>query len=75
MISLKPNIEETKQHYIDWWNGKGVVLNMWEHLLLPQAEKQGFKSSRVQGSKNQAKYGSMLSGEQNIWIGMSGMSV
>ena len=44
---IKPNLEETKQHYIDWWNGKGVVLNMWEHLLLPEAEKQGFKGSRA----------------------------
>ena len=25
-------MEETKQHYIDWWNHKGIVLNMWEHF-------------------------------------------
>ena len=28
----KPNLEQTKQHYIDWWNHKGIVLNMWEHF-------------------------------------------
>ena len=28
----KPNLEETKKHYIDWWNHRGVVLNMWEHF-------------------------------------------
>ena len=28
----KPNLEETKRHYIDWWNHKGIVLNMWEHF-------------------------------------------
>lgn len=28
----KQNLEETKQHYIDWWNHKGIVLNMWEHF-------------------------------------------
>ena len=28
----KPNLEETKKHYIDWWNHRGIVLNMWEHF-------------------------------------------
>ena len=28
----KPNLEETKKHYRDWWNHKGIVLNMWEHF-------------------------------------------
>ncbi len=28
----KPNLEETKQHYTNWWNHKGIVLNMWEHF-------------------------------------------
>ena len=28
----KENLELTKQHYIDWWNHKGIVLNMWEHF-------------------------------------------
>lgn len=32
MITWKENLEQTKQHYIDWWNGKGIVLNMWEHF-------------------------------------------
>ena len=32
MKTWKDNLEETKQHYIDWWNHKGIVLNMWEHF-------------------------------------------
>ena len=32
MNTWKPNLEETKRHYIDWWNHKGIVLNMWEHF-------------------------------------------
>lgn len=30
----KPNLEETKKHYINWWNHKGIVLNMWEHFQI-----------------------------------------
>lgn len=32
MNTWKDNLEETKRHYIDWWNHKGIVLNMWEHF-------------------------------------------
>ncbi len=32
MVTWKENLEETKRHYIDWWNHKGIVLNMWEHF-------------------------------------------
>ena len=32
MNTWKKNMEETNQHYIDWWNHKGIVLNMWEHF-------------------------------------------
>ena len=32
MNTWKPNLEETKQRYINWWNHKGIVLNMWEHF-------------------------------------------
>ncbi len=32
MNTWKPNLEETKKRYIDWWNHKGIVLNMWEHF-------------------------------------------
>lgn len=28
----KDNLTTTKQHYIDWWNHRGIVLNMWEHF-------------------------------------------
>ena len=49
MKTWKQNMEETKQHYVDWWNHKGVVVNMWEHfqqgvkphadVLMPKAPK------------------------------------
>jgi len=32
MNTWKQNLEETKQHYINWWNHRGIVLNMWEHF-------------------------------------------
>ncbi len=32
MNTWKPNLEETKKHYIDWWNHRGIVINMWEHF-------------------------------------------
>ncbi len=32
MNTWKSNLEETKTHYINWWNHKGIVLNMWEHF-------------------------------------------
>ena len=28
----KDNLEETKQRYVNWWNHKGIVVNMWEHF-------------------------------------------
>ena len=41
MNTWKQNLEETKQRYIDWWNHKGIVLNMWEHFqegVMPHAD-------------------------------------
>ena len=32
MNTWKTNLEETKQRYINWWNHKGIILNMWEHF-------------------------------------------
>jgi corrinoid protein of di/trimethylamine methyltransferase len=32
MNTWKTNLEETKQRYIDWWNHRGVIINMWEHF-------------------------------------------
>lgn len=32
MKTWKSNWEESKKHYTDWWQGKGLVLSMWEHL-------------------------------------------
>ncbi|MBN1415270.1 MAG: hypothetical protein JW973_09235 [Bacteroidales bacterium] len=35
-MTWKTNWEASKRHYIDWWNQKGLVISMWEHL-----EKEG----------------------------------
>ncbi len=32
MNTWKQNLEEAKKHYINWWDHKGIVLNMWEHF-------------------------------------------
>ena len=32
MKTWKTNLEESKKRYIDWWNQKGIVISMWEHL-------------------------------------------
>ena len=34
MRTWKENWEESKKNYLDWWNGKGIVLSMWEHLYI-----------------------------------------
>ena len=28
----KENWAESRQHYLDWWERKGLVISMWEHL-------------------------------------------
>ena len=41
MKTWKSNLEETKHRYINWWNHKGIILNMWEHFqegVQPHAE-------------------------------------
>ena len=32
MNTWKSNFEESKKRYLNWWNQKGIVLTMWEHL-------------------------------------------
>lgn len=32
MKTWKDNFEESKKRYINWWNQKGLVISMWEHL-------------------------------------------
>lgn len=32
MITWKSNMEETKRRYVNWWNHKGIIVNMWEHF-------------------------------------------
>ncbi len=29
----KSNWPESRQHYLDWWAGDGLVLSMWEHFI------------------------------------------
>lgn len=36
MNTWKTNWEESKKRYIDWWNKKGLIISMWEHM-----EKEG----------------------------------
>ena len=31
-LRWKENWEESRQHYLDWWAGRGLVITMWEHL-------------------------------------------
>jgi hypothetical protein len=31
-FTWKQNWEDSKKRYLDWWNGKGLVITMWEHL-------------------------------------------
>ena len=43
MPMWKANLEETKRHYRQWWNHKGIILNMWEHFqegVTPHADIQ-----------------------------------
>lgn len=28
----KKNWAESRQRYLEWWNGKGLIISMWEHL-------------------------------------------
>ena len=28
----KQNWAESRQNYLDWWTGKGLVISMWVHL-------------------------------------------
>lgn len=32
MNTWKSNWEESRQHYLDWWAGHGLVISMWKHL-------------------------------------------
>jgi hypothetical protein len=42
MNTWKTNLEESKKRYIDWWNNKGTIISMWEHL-----EKDGTPHENV----------------------------
>lgn len=43
MNTWKTNLEESKKRYIDWWNNKGLVISMWEHL-----EKEGAPHQKIE---------------------------
>lgn len=55
MKTWKDNMEETKRHYVDWWNHKGIVLNMWEHFQVgvqphgPYAGEEPVKEAQTTG--------------------------
>lgn len=43
MNTWKQNLEETKRRYVDWWNHRGIIVNMWEHFqtgVTPHADVQ-----------------------------------
>ena len=42
MKTWKDNFDESKKRYINWWNQKGLVISMWEHL-----EKEGAPYEQV----------------------------
>ena len=44
MKTWKENWEDSRQRYLDWWNRKGLVISMWEHL-----EKKGSPHEQVPG--------------------------
>ena len=46
METWKTNLEETKKRYIDWWNHKGIILNMWEHFQEGSEAPRGYPSTR-----------------------------
>jgi len=42
MNTWKANWEESKKRYLDWWNQKGFIISMWEHL-----EKDGEQHEKI----------------------------
>jgi len=41
MKTWKQNLDETKQRYTEWWNHRGIIVNMWEHFqegVVPHAD-------------------------------------
>ena len=67
MKTWKSNLEETKQRYINWWNHKGIILNMWEHFQ--EGVQPHEEITPPAPAKDLSKSGSTLNGELNIWTG------
>lgn len=50
----KENLEETKRRYTDWWNHKGIIVNMWEHFqegVCPHGSYSGENPIRLTGAQ------------------------
>ncbi|MFA9390236.1 MAG: hypothetical protein ACERKD_10530 [Prolixibacteraceae bacterium] len=43
MKTWKTNWEESQKNYINWWNQKGLVISMWEHM-----QKNGTPHAQIQ---------------------------
>ena len=41
----KQNWDESRQHYLDWWHSKGLVISMWEHLTKGGLPTPGLEQS------------------------------
>ena len=70
MNTWKKNLEETKKHYIDWWNHKGIILNMWEHFQEGVKPHADIPAPPPYRDLNQRWFlgGVFEGGEDTIWI-------
>ena len=52
----KKNLEATNRHYVNWWNHKGIIVNMWEHFqegVKPHGKYSGEEPIRLsEASRN-----------------------
>ena len=67
METWKTNLDETKKRYIDWWNHKGIILNMWEHFQ--EGVKPHADIPAPSPAKDLNQNGSIRNGVQNTWTG------
>jgi hypothetical protein len=63
----KDNWEESKQRYIDWWNGKGLVISMWEHLQEGVMPHEDFPSPPPPENSNQRWFDPVWRSRQLHW--------
>ena len=67
METWKTNLDETKKRYIDWWNHKGIILNMWEHFPGRCETSCGYPCTLPGKDLNQKWFDP--NGVQNTWTG------